>query len=65
MLSPMFIVYRETNIPGSRVSGMSVGLGEHRVPCELIGGSRGVVKDSFLEEFMSKNNPEKGGVIFR
>lgn len=34
------------------------------MPCELIGGSRGVVKDSFLEEFLYKNNPEEGGVIF-
>lgn len=61
----VFIIYRETNIPGLGVSGMGVGLGEHRVPYELIEGSRGIVKDTFPEETVSNKSPEKGGVIFR
>lgn len=65
MLSPVFIIYREINIPGLGDSGMGVRLSEHKAPCELIGGSRDVVKDGFLEEFTSKNGPQRGGVIFK
>lgn len=65
MFSTAFIIYRETNKLELRVNGISVRLGEHRVPCELTGGSRDVIKDSFLEAFMSKSNPEKERVPFR
>ena len=65
MFSAVFIIHRETNGLELRVSGMSVRLEGHWVPCELAGGSRDVVRDSFLEEFMSKSSPEKGSVLFR
>lgn len=65
MFSTVFIIYRETNGLELRVSGMSVRPDEHWVPCELAGGSTDVIKDSFLEEFMSKSNPEKERVLFR
>ena len=44
MFSTVFIIYRETNKLELRVSGISVRLGEHWVPCEPTGGSRDVIK---------------------